>query len=75
MEELIEVFLGRFVVRFLGGNTRFYVLKIIGANPNYESVVGSKKEFSFSDDFMNVIIGFAVLIGIVFLGGYLISFF
>ena len=72
MEDLVNVVFGRFIVRFLGGNTRYCLLKLFGFKPEYSSVMNSGKRFSWSADFYNAVFGFATLLLIVFGGGLLL---
>lgn len=75
IDDILSIIFGRFIVRFLGGNTRYFFLKFFGFSPDYNAVLNNNDEFSFVADFYNVVIGFAMLFVLIFAGGCAILIF
>ena len=72
MDALLEIFLGRFIIRFLGINTRYFFLKFFNKELKKEDLLGKSKDFGsqFGNDLINVVVGFCALF-VIF---YLVSF-
>lgn len=73
MEILIEILLGRIIIRFFGVYTRFAFFYLIGKKRNIKSLYGRDSDDlqnSHSQDFWNVIIDF-IMFGFSFFIVYL----
>ena len=68
---LAEIFLGRFIIRFLGVNTRYFFLNLFNKSLKRDDLLGHSKKISiqFTDDLYNAIIGFGVLFLIFYVIG------
>ena len=68
---LAEIFLGRFIIRFLGVNTRYFFLKLFNRSLKKDDLLGHSKDFSvqFANDLFNAFIGFGVLFLLFYLIG------
>ena len=73
MEFILEIFLGRFIIRFLGINTRYFFLKFFNEDLKKEDLHGTSKDFGsqFGNDLLNAIIGFCALFVIFYLVGFI----
>ncbi len=71
MEFLTEIFWGRFIIRFLGVNTRYFFLKLFNESLKKEDLLSDSKDFGwqFGNDLINAIIGFCTLLVIFYLVG------
>lgn len=72
MEELFAILFGRFVARFIGGNLRFVILRLFKSDLEYSRIMNKGKEFSFSDDFNNLIVGVVAIVVILSLFGLML---
>jgi len=72
MEEIFSIIFGRFLSRQIGGNVRFLFLRMFNPKVKYSEVMNEEKEFSFTDDFSNLIVGIVCMIVIMFLFGALL---
>jgi hypothetical protein len=68
MEFIIEIFLGRFIIRFLGINTRYFFLKLFNEGLKKEDLLGKSKDVGsqFGNDLINAIVGFCTLFAIFY---------
>jgi hypothetical protein len=70
MEFILEIFLGRFIIRFLGINTRYFFLKFFNESLKKEDLLGSSKDYGsqFGNDLINAAVGFGVLFLFFYIG-------
>lgn len=70
MEFILELILRRFIIRFLGINIRYLILKIFNKSVKKESLLGNPKDYGseFSNDLINAGIGLFVLFLFFYLG-------
>jgi len=68
MEVLFEIILVRFIIRFLGLNTRYYFLKIFNKRLTKEDLTATNENSNIVQDIYNAFIGL-VMFCILFLGG------
>ena len=71
---LAEIFLVRFIIRFLGVNTRYFFLKLFNRSLKKGDLLSHSKDFSvqFVNDLFNAIIGFSVLFSFFYLIGLIL---
>lgn len=74
MEILFEIIITRFIIRFLGYNTRYYFFKIIDKNVTKSEFSSSEKEEGngMYQDVMNALVGFIIFCGLAIGIAYLI---
>lgn len=72
LAEIVQVILGRFIIRFLGVNTRYYFLKIFDESLTKEDLLGDSDDLGsqFGHDIINVMVGFCALFCIFYLVGF-----
>ncbi|TGN21937.1 hypothetical protein [Empedobacter tilapiae] len=68
MEVLFEIILVRFMIRFLGVNTRYYFLKFFNKRLTKEDLTETNEDTRIVQDIYNAFIGL-VMFCILFLGG------
>ena len=73
MEFILEIFLGRFIIQFLGINTRYCVLKLFDKTLKKDSLNGLPKDMGsqFSNSIINAIVGFIALFLLFYLVGFI----
>ena len=73
MEFILEIFLGRFIIQFLGINTRYYILKLYNKSLTKESLYGNPKDMGsqFGNSIVNGIIGCSMLFLLFYLVGFI----
>jgi hypothetical protein len=70
MEFLLELILGRFIIRFLGVNIRYQVLKIFDESLKKQDLLGKSKDVGaeFGNDIINAGVGLLALFLFFYLG-------
>jgi hypothetical protein len=58
MEFILELFLGQFIIHFLGVNTRYYFLKMTDDSIKKADIAGDGTDFG--NNFLNGLVGFSV---------------
>jgi hypothetical protein len=73
MEFILELFLGRFIIRFLGINTRYFVLKLFNESLKKEDLLGEAKDVGsqFGNELINAIVCFLTLFCLFYLVGFI----
>ncbi len=71
MEFLAESILGGFIIRFLGVNTRYYLLKFFKKSLKKEDLLGDPEDAGsqFGNGVLNAIVGFCTLFALFYLVG------
>ena len=71
MEIIVEIILGRFIIRFLGVNVRYFVLKIFNTSLKKADLHGTKGDHgsTFANDLINAIVGFCVFFALFYFWG------
>lgn len=73
MDFFFEVILQRFIIRFVGVNIRYFILKFFNTSFKKEDLYGKNDDIGavFGNDLINALYGFAVLILFFLVGNQL----
>lgn len=71
---IFELILGRFIIRFLGLNTRYFVLKLFNKTLDKEDLLGEKDNYGsfFANDLMNAFVGFIIFFLLLYMMGIIL---
>ena len=72
MQDIIRFLIGNHLLVYLGSRTRFYILQLFGKDPDIRVLEGNTDENSGANYVYTLLMGFTVLILLIFLIGYIL---